>query len=208
MFSNPPTVKPGNEPIRLYEEDYTKSEASTTATEAGSSSDDVNSEEDEEEAREQPGSAADLAFRLKRSQDYIDLRTKAVEHRLEGDPALWSLDPPRDCQTIHNRQVTVTLVTKPTISKVPHLAVTPMIYRQLKNLGSLQNLAILLQTLSNWEELYMNVVKCHRSVVARVRDFQNIPDDLEEVNVQWSFSQVVIAIADSLGIHLKTLFER
>jgi hypothetical protein len=100
------------------------------------------------------------------------------------------------------------MVKKPTIFQVPHSALNPNIYRRIKNVGSLDDLARILHTQSNWEEQFTKDVRHNRAVVNRFKEFQDCPDNIPEVDVQSRFSRVVIAIADALDVHIYDIRKR
>ncbi|KAJ3012162.1 UNVERIFIED_CONTAM: hypothetical protein HDU68_001345, partial [Siphonaria sp. JEL0065] len=117
--------------IRTNPKDYA---ASDTESE-GEAQLEVDSEDEEQHS---------ISTRLQQNQQYMDQQIIP----LSGENSSWILEP-QPWQTTEGTDVV--LIRKPTASNLSHL-LNPHIYRNIRNVGTLDDLAALLDTPDDWEE--------------------------------------------------------
>jgi hypothetical protein len=83
-----------------------------------------------------------------------------------------------------------------------HRLLNPFIYRNIKNVGTLNDLAALLDTPDDWEGRYNQVVADGR-ILSDMEDFRNLPDDTAESDIQWQFGGLVSIISVYVGIRIR-----
>jgi hypothetical protein len=115
-----------------------------------------------------------------------------LENKVEVDE--WTLDDPVFCSLI-NQDTQV--VQKPTASKIYSQCLTPWIYRTLKDLGGLPNLALNLGAPNNWPAICETVL-ANPTVRRFLTRFQNITPDREESVVQDCFNSLVNKVINVL----------
>jgi len=159
--------------------------------------------ESEEEAQFE-GDAEDtvhcpILTRLHQNRQYMDNQITPVN----GQPSAWVLEP----QNWPTSQGTnVVLVRKPTASNLSHRLLNPFIYRNIGNVGSLDALATLLGTPTDWEVTYDRIVNDNR-IPNQLRLFSDFPDDTSEADIQFEFTSLVAVIAYQLGLVCRTSSE-
>jgi hypothetical protein len=89
-------------------------------------------------------------------------------------------------------------VKLPTASKLDHYALHPALYRNIKNLDTLDDFASLIGVQSNWREIY-NAKVCGNSFVELVlKTYAQLPDDSSEDNIENTIILLVNSVAISL----------
>ena len=167
--------------IRTYPNNYA---ASDTESE-GEAQFEVDTEDEEEHA---------ISTRLRQNQEYMDEQIAPPS----GENSAWILEP----QTWQTSDGTdVVLIRKPTASNMSHRLLNPFIYRNIRNLGTLDDLAALLDTPDDWEERYNQVV-ADRDILRDMDDFRSLPDETAEATIQFRFSGLVSSIATRLRIRI------
>jgi hypothetical protein len=129
------------------------------------------------------------------AQQTTDLRLAQNKDFMETEIAGWNADR----QIWQNQEFQ--LVVKPMASKLSHRLLNPFIYRNIQNVGSLDQLAILLDAPPDWEVRYDHVKR--NSIIQRQFEvFRNLDDDTHEPRIQLMFSAIVSLIALLLGIYV------
>ena len=98
------------------------------------------------------------------------------------------------------------MIRKPTASNLSHRLLNPFIYRNIQTAGTLNDLAILLDTPDDWEVRYNQVVADGR-IIRKLNRFSALADDAAESDIQYSFIGIVQAISDRLDMDLDTSSE-
>ena len=129
--------------IRTYPKDYA---ASDTESE-GEAQFEVDTEDEEQHS---------ISTRLEQNQQYMDEEITP----LSGENSAWILEP-QHWQTTEGADVV--LIRKPTASYLSHRLLNPHIYRNIKNVGTLDDLAALLNAPDEWEERYNQVIADEQS---------------------------------------------
>jgi hypothetical protein len=166
--------------VRTYPKDYA---ASDTESE-GEAHFEVDTIEEEEQHS--------ISRRLQQNQEYMDQQTTP----LAGENSGWMLEP-QSWETTEGTPVV--LITQPAASNMSHRLLNPFIYRNIRNVGTLNDLAALLDTPDDWEERCNNVIADSR-IVSQMEYFRNLPDDTAESTIQVHFVGLVSAISVYLGI--------
>ena len=118
------------------------------------------------------------------AQQTTDLRLAQNKDYMETEIAGWNADR----QIWQNQEFQ--LVLKPMASKLSHRLLNPFIYRNIQNVGSLDQLAILLDSPPDWEVRYDHVKR--NSIIQRQFEvFRNLADDTHEPRIQLMFSAIV-----------------
>ncbi|KAI8895107.1 hypothetical protein BC833DRAFT_623320 [Globomyces pollinis-pini] len=115
---------------------------------------------------------------------------------LSGERTMWVLEPQLR-QPIEDNPVV--LIRKPTAPNMTHRLLNPFLYRNIKKVGNLNDLAALLDTPIDWEERYNNVV-ADGYIVNMIQRFRELPDDTAESDIKSEFIGLVICISLYLGI--------
>ena len=170
---------PGSHIIRTYPKDY----ADTDTESEGESQIDVDPEDEEQES---------TSARLQQNQQFMDRQITS------GETSAWILETQNWKAT---EVLDVVLIRKPTASNLSHRLLNPYIYRNIQNVGSLHDLATLLNTPDNWENMYANMVENGR-ILRMLNRFRALPDDTAESTIQSQFISLVSAIANTLGVDL------
>jgi hypothetical protein len=168
--------------VRTYPEDYAASD-----TESEHDPHFENETEDEE--------TISVPARLLQNQQYM--HQQITSHK--GEPSAWVLEP-QNWKADDDSDVI--LIRKPTASNLSHRVLNPHIYRNIQNLGTLDDLAILLETQLDWEERYNQVVD-DGYIVDKMNNFRNLQDNTPESDIQFEFSGLVEAIATSLRVRIR-----
>lgn len=165
--------------VRTYPRYYA---ASDTESE-GEAQFEVDTEDDEQHS---------ILTRLEQNQQYMD-------QQIIPPSGAWILEP----QTWKTTEGTdVVLIRKPTASNMSHRLLNPFIYRNIRKVGTLNDLAALLHTPDDWEERYNQVV-ADGDIIQDMDDFRNLPDDTAESDIQWQFGGLVSAIARGLRVRIR-----
>eukprot|EP00842_Homolaphlyctis_polyrhiza_P006826 jgi/Hompol1/732/HPOL_000926-RA len=169
---------PGAHIVRTYPKDYA---ASDTESE-GEAHFEVDTEDEEQYS---------IATRLVQNQEYMDQQI--------SPPSAWVLEP-QVWKTAEGADVV--LIRKPTASNMSNRLLNPYIYRNIQNVGTLDNLATLLDTPGDWKERYNQVV-ADGDIIRDMDDFRSLPDDTAEATIQWQFGGLVSAIATRLRVRIR-----
>jgi hypothetical protein len=163
--------------VRTYPKDYA---ASDTESER-----EVEFEADMEDEEQ-----VSVALRLVQNQEFLDQQI--------ASPSAWVLEP----QTWQTTEGTdVVLIRKPTASNLSHSLLNPYIYRNIQKVGTLNDLAALLDTPDDWEVRYTQVV-ADGYIIRMLNLFSALPDDVAESTIQFHFAGLVSCIAAGLGVTL------
>jgi hypothetical protein len=164
---------------------YLKDYADTDTESEGEAQDEVDTDDEEESS---------ISTRLQQNQQYMDHQITPAS----GEHSVWLLEP----QTWKTTKGTdVVLVRKPTASNLSHRLFNPFIYRNIKNIGTLDALATLLDTPDDWETKYNQVVE-DGFIIRKLNRFSRLPEDTLEADIQSQFIGLVEAIASRLGVDL------
>ncbi|KAH6581814.1 hypothetical protein BASA60_002230 [Batrachochytrium salamandrivorans] len=135
-----------------------------------------------------------VSTRFEQNQLYMDRQITAPS----GETSAWVLEP----QTWKTTEGTdVVLIRKPTASNLSHRLLNPFIYRNIQNVGTLDDLAALLDTPDDWEVRYNQVVD-DGYIIDQMNRFRNLPDDTLESDIQLGFSLLVGSIATNLCVRI------
>ena len=169
--------------IRTYATDYAGSDT-------GSGSEVEVEYEDTEDNEEE----VSIATRLGQNQRYIDEQIALPVSSL----AAWVLKR----QTWKATDDTfVELIQKPTASNVLHTALNPMIYRNVQNAGSLNDLAVLLKSPEDWEARYNYIIQ-DGEIMWKLTSMKALPADTLESEIHARFSSLVVHISVLLRIRV------
>ncbi|MFN7882021.1 MAG: hypothetical protein ACK5PF_03270, partial [bacterium] len=171
-----PSSLPGTLIIRTYPKDYA---ASDTQSE-GEAQFEFEADTEEEEQYS-------ISTRLEQNREYMD-------HQIASSSRgnfVWICET-QSWQTTDG--TAVVLIRQPTASNMSHRLLNAYIYRNIKKVGTLNDLAALLGTPEDWEERYNNVV-ADGLIVRYMEDFRNLPDDTAESDIRSDFIGLVSNIA-------------
>ena len=182
MFPTTPTVPVQSNVIRtyptIYAEPYETSESDATENEAS-------------EIEEERGLNEEQ--RLTSNQSFMD------DQILQNKPIPWSL---LQTDNLTTDGAPVILIEKPTASQLKHQLLNPYIYMNLKKIDTLNDLASLLDTPSDWEDTYQQKIATNADVIGHLNRLRSLPDGTTENIIQIKFEYLVIRIAFILGIRL------
>jgi len=140
-----------------------------------------------------------ISARLQQNMQYTDRQITPAS----GEDSAWLLEP-QTWQTTDG--IDVVLVRKPAASNLSHRLLNPFIYRNIQTAGTLNDLAILLDTPDDWELRYNQVVADGR-IIRKLYRFSALADDAAESDIQSRFIDIVQAISVYLDIDLDTSSE-
>jgi hypothetical protein len=168
--------------IRTYPKDYAQSDTESE----GEAQFEVDTEDEEQNS---------ISSRLQQNQQYMDQQITPPS----GENSAWILEP-QPWQTTEGTDVV--LIRKPTASNLSHRLLNPHIYRNIRNVGTLDDLAALLDTPDDWEKRY-NQITADEDIIRDMDDFRNLPDDTAESDIQSQFIGLVSTIARSLRVRIR-----
>jgi hypothetical protein len=125
--------------------------------------------------------------------NYLE-KLKSNQAYLDGEKEAWTLN---DFELEGKK---LKLIVKPTASKIPHKLLHPLIYRNVEKLGTLTDLAKLLDTPDDWEKTFEEKVRGNEMIARMHRDFSELPQDTPETTIQTRFSALVNIVAAFLGV--------
>ena len=96
---------------------------------------------------------------------------------------------------------TVELISRPTASNLSHRLLNPYIYRNIKEIESLNHLATLLETPNEWESIF-NTLMSKRIIAEEFQIFNELPDDASEARIQNCFIGLVDYISALLDMNV------
>ncbi|KAH6583368.1 hypothetical protein BASA60_001492 [Batrachochytrium salamandrivorans] len=167
--------------VRTYPNDYAPSDTESE----GEAQFEVEVEDEEQNS---------VSTRFEQNQLYMDRQITTPS----GETSAWVLEP----QTWKTTEGTdVVLIRKPTASNLSHRLLNPFIYRNIQNVGTLDDLAALLDTPGDWEVRYNQVVD-NGYIIDQMNRFRNLPDDTLESDIQSEFSGLVNAVATNLRVRI------
>ncbi|KAH6566039.1 hypothetical protein BASA50_005239 [Batrachochytrium salamandrivorans] len=167
--------------VRTYPNDYAPSDTESE----GEAQFEVEVEDEEQHS---------VSTRFEQNQLYMDRQITTTS----GETSAWVLEP----QTWKTTEGTdVVLIRKPTASNLSHRLLNPFIYRSIQNVGTLDDLAALLDTPGDWEVRYNQVVD-DGHIIDRMNRFRNLPDDTLEGDIQSGFSGLVNLVAGDLRVRI------
>ena len=132
-----------------------------------------------------------ISTRLRQNQDYFDTQLE----QQTGTNSAWTVSR-QPWKTADEKDVI--LIKRPTASCLSHRLLNPYIYRNIKDVGSLDNLASLLEAPNDWESIYKTVV-AKRFVVDKLNQFIALPDSTLEATIQNEFNGIVHFVSAALG---------
>jgi hypothetical protein len=135
-----------------------------------------------------------ISTRLQQNQQYMDHQITPPS----GENSAWILEPQPWQAT---KGTDVVLIRKPTASNMSHRLLNPHIYRNIRNVGTLEDLAALLDTPDDWEARYNQVI-ADGYLIRMLNHFRDLSDDTAEASIQYQFGGLVQFIASRLGIYL------
>ena len=91
---------------------------------------------------------------------------------------------------------------KTPIASLNYKCLHPLLYRNVGNIGELDQLAQILAAPSEWKQYYNEKVAPNSCVARKFYRLRNLPDDETAPNIQAAFSTLVISVGDSLNINL------
>ncbi len=134
------------------------------------------------------------ALRLEENREFMD--------SLMAPPTTWTLLT-RTSST--SQGIPTILIKEPTASAISYGVLNPFLYRRIKDVGSLNDLAHLLRSSSDWESIYDRMMQDGRVFQSMV-DFRQMPEDVPQYRIEFRFDYIVNMIASILKmrIHSKT----
>jgi hypothetical protein len=189
MAAKEPTLKPDNRKVRTYPKYY----ADTDTESEGEAQEGVETEEPEEVAN------LDDAQRLRFNRDYMDEQLKIPSTDKNG----WSLQT-KEWKTANSTNVV--LIKKPTASYLNHQLLNPYIYRNIKQIDSLDAMAKLLGAPEDWQAKYEKIVQ-DGYILDKMRRFNKLPENTSESDIRAWFVGVVENIACFLKLGLDSSTE-
>lgn len=172
--------------IRTYPTDYAQSDTESE----GEAQFEADTEDEEQHS---------ISTRLGQNQQYMDQQITPPS----GENSAWILEP-QTWKTAEGSDVV--LIRKPTASNLSHRLLNPFIYRNIHTAGTLNDLAILMDTPDDWEVRYNQVVADGR-IIRKLNRFGSLADDAAESDIQSRFIDIVQTISDRLDIDLDTSSE-
>ncbi|KAH6596261.1 hypothetical protein BASA50_005305 [Batrachochytrium salamandrivorans] len=167
--------------VRTYPNDYAPSDTESE----GEAQFEVEVEDEEQNS---------VSTRLEQNQLYMDRQITTTS----GETSAWVLEP----QTWKTTEGTdVVLIRKPTASNLSHRLLNPFIYRNIQNVGTLDDLAALLDTPDDWEVRYNQIVD-DGYIIGQMNRFRNLPDDTLESDIQSGFSLLVGLVVRDLRVDI------
>ncbi|KAI8896739.1 hypothetical protein BC833DRAFT_527887 [Globomyces pollinis-pini] len=168
--------------IRTYPTDYAQSDTESE----GEAQFEADTEDEEQHS---------ISTRLQQNQQCMDQQITP--------PSAWILEP-QTWKTAEGSDVV--LIRKPAASNLAHRLLNPFIYRNIQTAGTLNDLAILLDTIDDWEVRYNQVVADGR-IIRKFNRFSALADDTAESDIQSRFIDIVQTFSDRLDIDLDTSSE-
>ena len=172
--------------IRTYSTDYAQSDTESE----GEAQFEADTEDEEQHS---------ISTRLQQNQQYMDQQITPPS----GENSAWILEP-QTWKTAEGSDVV--LIRKPTASNLAHRLLNPFIYRNIQTAGTLNDLAILLDTPDDWKVRYNQVVADGR-IIRKLNRFSALADDAAESDIQSRFTDIVQVISIGLDIDLDTSSE-
>ena len=164
--------------IRTYTKDYAQSDSESER--------EAQFEVDSENEFQQT-----VASRLLQNQEYMD-------RQIKSENSGWILEPQSWPTALGTN---VILIRKPMASNLSHRLLNPHVYRNIGNVGSLNDLARHLHTPGDWEARYNEIIRDGR-INTLFDHFINLPEDTSEAVIQFQFSGFVYVISLLLGVNL------
>ena len=177
---------PDDHLVRTYPNDYADSDTESE----GEAQFKVDSEDDDQYP---------ISTRLEQNQQYLDDQISPPS----GENSSWVLEP-QNWKTTDGTDVV--LLRKPTASNLSHRLLNPFIYRNIQNVGTLDALATLLDSPSDWEVKYNQVIE-DGYIIRKLNRFSSLPEDTLESDIQSRFIDLVGSIASRFGVDLDTSSE-
>ena len=97
---------------------------------------------------------------------------------------------------------TIQLIVKPIASKMNYKLLHPLFYCDLKELGTLDNLATLVNAPTDWEARYDRVLARNETIGRSLNKLIALPEGTSEADVSCAFSHLVFAMAVILEVHV------
>ncbi len=133
------------------------------------------------------------ALRLEENTEFMD--------RLMAPPTPWILLP-QTSSTVQG--VPIILIKKPTASALSYRVLHPFLYRRIKDVGSLNDLAYLLRSPSDWELKYDRMMQDGRVFKSMVK-LRQMPEDMTKSNIQANFNSLIAVIAFLLNVSIQPM---
>ena len=115
-----------------------------------------------------------------------------------GENSSWILET-QECKTTECSDAV--LIRKPTASNLTHKLLNPFIYRNIQNVGTLNDLAALLDTPDDWEVRYNQIIS-DGHIITALNHFRNRSFETLEKVIQSSFIGLVSSIASRLCVDI------
>lgn len=132
-----------------------------------------------------------VATRLQQNREFLENQITPPQ----GERTSWILEPQ---PWLASKDIDVVLVRKPTASNLSHRTLNPFIYRNIQDVGTLDNLASLLDSPDNWQERYVEIMD--NFIPTLFQNFRNLPDDTLETTIQSQYSHLVSCISTKLNV--------
>jgi hypothetical protein len=181
-----PAFQPDAAVIRLYKKNYARSEASESSYTPS-----IGEEDTRSEVGEGPD---DMSVRLQGHKDYLAAQST------------WITEVYKAVETADQRLHDVSLVKRPTASKISHEALNPYVYRQTQRIESLDALATLLKAPDDWERRYEAVVATDH-IATLFGMFRRLPQETPEKVVESVFATMVQDVSRCLSMNLLHFYE-
>ena len=102
----------------------------------------------------------------------------------------------------------VYLIESPTASHISHKLLHPSLYRNIKNVGSLDALAQMINAPEIWNEIYEIKVARDKTLIKRLHDFQALAKNAQETYIQGRLTDLILSVAHCLGFPVRTCLDR
>ena len=172
--------------VRTYPNDYADSDTESE----GEAQFEPEKFEPEKETEDQ----SSISLRFQQNQQFMDEQINPPS----GETSAWLLEP-QSWKTTEGTDVV--LIRKPTASDLSHRVLNPFIYRNIQNVGTLDQLATLLGTPSDWESKYNQVIQ-DRVIIGLFKHFRGLPGETSKATIKWQFFGLVVSISALLRLHL------
>ena len=137
-------------------------------------------DEDPEDEVHQDEAFSDASDELDAEQTDSLLLTRNLAY-LDSENASWTTVTQT---SFTSRGDPVILIVKPAASKLNYKCLHPSLYRNVRNVGSLDDLAVCLGAPSNWEQQYNDLVDTERSVRFHFDCLRALSDGQTEATVE------------------------
>ena len=131
---------------------------------------------------------------LSKSHDVILASLEYNTERLDENISSFKL---RNVSVCDGREIC--LIERPTASHISHKLLNPYLYRNVKDLGSLDDFAQFIGAPTSWEYTFEQKVRWSPVVFKQFRDLQKLPDNAPEALIQECLSSLMLSLGACLA---------